>query len=334
MDLLEGSLRHGEARASAPSCTVWQHRSTLGVPANDRLGFWRQFPGGDHIVQPLGSTGDFFGEFRTALTPAGIGYAELAVDPCVSRFGTNETDMLQLGLVTAGVMRIQHGRDERFVLYSGGEPVLFDGGRPLTTISTRIKLSYLRLSRAAVVAALGEDAVPRGMAIRCLPPGVLTSQLTACLRGLQHERTGDAMTVASAVRTARALALVNLANVRGAGHHWPGTLDAALYCAACHQLALRVAQPCVTAAAVAAVLGCSRAQLYRVFAARDDTIAGHLQQLRMQRATALLGARPQLVIGTIALRCGYAEPAAFAKAFRRRFGMTPTDWRARMTATV
>jgi AraC family transcriptional regulator len=51
-----------------------------------------------------------------------------------------------------------------------------------------------------------------------------------------------------------------------------------------------------------------------------------LIDLRMHHAQELLG-RPALSIAEVALACGYAQPAHFAKLFRRSFGVTPTDWR-------
>jgi methylphosphotriester-DNA--protein-cysteine methyltransferase len=33
-------------------------------------------------------------------------------------------------------------------------------------------------------------------------------------------------------------------------------------------------------------------------------------------------------LGTLAFECGYSDLSAFGKAFRRRFGMSPSEWRA------
>lgn len=328
MDASVVPAAEGSAVMGAPAPGIWQHHSTREVPACDRFDFWRQFPAGDHMQRPFGARGDFFGEFRCTTTPEGIGYAELEVDPCASRFGQTDTDLIQLGVVVGGRMYIRHGRDERLTLNAGSGLVLFDCARPLTTFTPRIKLAYLGLSRAAVAAAIGGDAVPQGMAVRSLPSGVLGAELAACMRGLEHDAAHSVTSVVDSIRTARALALVLLANTRGEGHRWPGELDAALYRAACYQLSLHIADPQVMVDAVAAVLGCSRAQLYRVFAARGESVAGYLYELRMRQATTLLRTRPRVAVGAIALCCGYSEPAAFNKAFRRRFHMTPGDRRA------
>lgn len=321
--------------ARAPVASVWHHRSTREVAKRDRFDFCRALSMGSHIERPLRAHGDFFGEFEYTATPEGVGFAKIDIDPCISRFGPGGDDSrVDVGTVNAGTMRIRHGRDETLVLNAGSGPVLFDAARPMTTQTSRIEVAYLSLSRAAVVAAIGGDTVPRGMALRPLPPGMPTSQLVACLHGLQREIGRNTPAVNIALHTANALALVVLANLRGAAHHWPGELDIALYRAACHQLSLYAADPLVTVSAVAAALGCSRAHLYRLFAKRGESVSGVLYALRMQQATTLLRTHPQVAISAIALRCGYNELAAFNKAFRRRFGTTPGDWRAELVETA
>jgi AraC-like DNA-binding protein len=37
--------------------------------------------------------------------------------------------------------------------------------------------------------------------------------------------------------------------------------------------------------------------------------------------------RQRLSITEVAMRLGYSDPAHFTRAFRRRFGMTPGQWR-------
>lgn len=319
------TVRETATRDAATPC-VWQGRSTREVPEAERFEFWRQFQVAAHMERPAGARGDFFGEVKYTATSDGIVFGKLEVDPCVSRFGPGGDDtVVDIGIINAGTMRIRYARDQTTVLHAGAGPVLFDPARPMTTSTTRSDLAYLRLPRATVVAALGGAAIPRGIAVRPFAPDALAMQLADCLRGLRGE---NAATVTDALHTAAALALVALANTRGVGHHWPGELDDALYRAARHQLALRVGDAQSTVEAVAAVLGRSRAQLYRLFAARGESVAGCLRELRMRHAADLLEASPRNAIGAIAARCGYSEPFAFDKAFRRRFEMTPSDWRA------
>jgi AraC-like DNA-binding protein len=39
-----------------------------------------------------------------------------------------------------------------------------------------------------------------------------------------------------------------------------------------------------------------------------------------------MAAHPSLAIGDIAIRCGYEEKASFSRAFKRYFGVSPTEF--------
>ena len=81
---------------------------------------------------------------------------------------------------------------------------------------------------------------------------------------------------------------------------------------------------------IAKNVGCSRAHLYRVFAAHGITVADYVREVRLQRARALLAAGHDKSerIGDIAFRCGFDDPLHFARLFRCRFGVTPREVRA------
>jgi AraC-like DNA-binding protein len=81
---------------------------------------------------------------------------------------------------------------------------------------------------------------------------------------------------------------------------------------------------------IARQLHCSRAHLYRVFAARGETVANHVRELRLQRAYDMLthSNAPKEQIGDIAYRCGFEDPVHFTRLFRERFGITPSTLRA------
>lgn len=94
-------------------------------------------------------------------------------------------------------------------------------------------------------------------------------------------------------------------------------------------------QQCLGSAAlspefVAHRIGCSRAHLYRVFAARGETVAGLVRELRLQRAHAILagGMSDGVRIGDVAYRCGFEDPVHFTRLFRARFGLTPRALKA------
>jgi AraC family transcriptional regulator of adaptative response / methylphosphotriester-DNA alkyltransferase methyltransferase len=74
----------------------------------------------------------------------------------------------------------------------------------------------------------------------------------------------------------------------------------------------------------------SRRQLQRAYSEiGETTFREHLTRVRMDRAADLLGSS-QLTVRDVAHRVGYRQPAQFAKAFRRRHGVAPSAYRARL----
>jgi AraC family transcriptional regulator of adaptative response / methylphosphotriester-DNA alkyltransferase methyltransferase len=73
----------------------------------------------------------------------------------------------------------------------------------------------------------------------------------------------------------------------------------------------------------------SRRQLQRAYAEiGSTTFREHLTAVRMERAAEMLRVRG-LTVREVAHRCGYRQPAQFAKAFRRHHGSSPSTFRAR-----
>jgi len=91
----------------------------------------------------------------------------------------------------------------------------------------------------------------------------------------------------------------------------------------------RFADPDLDADAVARELRISRRHLFAQFAGGGDSFATTLRDLRLDHAADLLaGAGDSLAVRRVAHESGFAGPAQLARAFRERFGMTPTQFRA------
>lgn len=68
----------------------------------------------------------------------------------------------------------------------------------------------------------------------------------------------------------------------------------------------------------------------RLKAITGETPQGYITNIRMQKARQLLDhVEPQVTILDIALACGYEDQGAFTRAFKRFYGVTPTDYLAR-----
>jgi AraC family transcriptional regulator, regulatory protein of adaptative response / methylphosphotriester-DNA alkyltransferase methyltransferase len=79
---------------------------------------------------------------------------------------------------------------------------------------------------------------------------------------------------------------------------------------------------------VARRIATSRRQLQRCFAEHGEaSFRACLTRVRMDRAAELLLATPRPV-REVAAAVGYRQPAQFAKAFRRRHGLPPAEFRA------
>ncbi|MBN1835704.1 MAG: AraC family transcriptional regulator [Spirochaetales bacterium] len=81
-------------------------------------------------------------------------------------------------------------------------------------------------------------------------------------------------------------------------------------------------------AELAAVANFSKFHFHRLFAAlTGETLFQFIARVRLERAAAGLLAHPKQSITEIALDCGFSSSAAFARAFRGGFGVTPSQWR-------
>lgn len=80
--------------------------------------------------------------------------------------------------------------------------------------------------------------------------------------------------------------------------------------------------------ALARLAGLSERQLFRQFREiHGKTPRRYLTEVRMQRAADLLRTT-RLGVEQVAQAVGYQNPAAFDRAFKRAFGVTPSEWRA------
>ena len=79
---------------------------------------------------------------------------------------------------------------------------------------------------------------------------------------------------------------------------------------------------------IAAAANFSPYHFHRIFtAATGETVFGFLRRLRLEWAANRLLANPRDDVTAVALDCGFSSSQNFAKAFRARFGTTPTAFR-------
>lgn len=116
-----------------------------------------------------------------------------------------------------------------------------------------------------------------------------------------------------------------------AGEHRASALSASYLLSAKQYIQDHLDDPMLSCERVAAAAGISSRHLTRLFAHEGGAPGRYLQEKRLERARTLL-ASPQgrrLDIAEIAYRHGFSSQAHFARAFKARYGMTPSETRAR-----
>jgi len=62
-----------------------------------------------------------------------------------------------------------------------------------------------------------------------------------------------------------------------------------------------------------------------------ECLSAYIQRKRMAEASALLLANWKMPISTIAANCGYPNVSSFRRAFKRVYGMSPSDYSTKKT---
>lgn len=78
---------------------------------------------------------------------------------------------------------------------------------------------------------------------------------------------------------------------------------------------------------IASALRCSKRYLHMAFAASDRSITDHIWTTRLDGCRSDLARRSDRTISEIAFAWGFSSSAHFSRAFRKRFGVTPSEFR-------
>lgn len=90
----------------------------------------------------------------------------------------------------------------------------------------------------------------------------------------------------------------------------------------------------LTLATVARALSSSPRSLQRAYTRADSSFSEDLVAVRMAAARQLLVEQPHIPIADVARLVGYNKATHFARAFRRRHGLTPALFRQREMSTA
>lgn len=89
----------------------------------------------------------------------------------------------------------------------------------------------------------------------------------------------------------------------------------------------RIRDPELSIDKIASALRCSKRYLHMAFEASDHSIADHIWSTRLDGFRGDLARRSDQTISEIAFAWGFSSSAHFSRAFRKRFGVTPSAFR-------
>lgn len=181
-------------------------------------------------------------------------------------------------------------------------------------------------------------AMPRGVAeregldVRALHGAVLPPANANLLRGhlLGIHAALPTLSAATAPRLERSVLDLLCVSVEGAGlidAAGTASRDTAALLAAQRLIATRLHSSDLGVDWLCARLRVSRSTLYRLFAEHGG-VGGYIRDRRLDRvAEALASASATVRISDLADRWGFSDPSHLSRAFRERFGATPSDYR-------
>ena len=230
--------------------------------------------------------------------------------------------------------RSLNAQDGREALLETGDFTLCDASRPYrVSFDEPNHMLCLKAPAQVLVSRLGdvESLLCVPMSARSAGASMLSSFLRSVWRELQDGEVADqawAETVSSVILDLMALAYRPLR---------PGASDAsrrAVRRREAHALIeQRLCDPELDVGQIAAALGISARYLQLLFAEDGATPSGFIQDRRLQLAAERLrGGVDRGGVTHAALSVGFNDVTHFGRAFRRRFGVSPSDYAAGLRA--
>lgn len=237
-------------------------------------------------------------------------------------------DAINVCLILAGC---RHHEPQKGASYTGhrGDVFIYGSTQPPRISWSDHRVVYLRLTRETVEAALGGHIPAASALVRALTRSNLWPFLRAQMALLARQ-------LPNLSRAERAILLdhtidMAVATLQTVGPHGPQRQEGArhgLFKAAQRFIQLHLANPDLNIKAITRAVGCSRSTLYRAFAENHLTVAGYIREQRLQRLHQLLQtADKNIPVAILAERCGMWGLTNVSKAFRKRFGMSPSEAR-------
>jgi AraC-like DNA-binding protein len=304
--------------------------STDDFPERERIEAYREIYGRTiikHEIKPIGDQPFHFDALLCAVPGLGLAWSNFS--PCWRSNGGlhNESDHLILGIGHHGRCVVQQRNREAVIL--GAEAVLTNSADPaVVAITAPSQSTSIRIPRSAIRSKVGDVDARVSQRISQRAGFQLLSGYLDAVRNseaLADPRMCDL--VVAHVHDLVAMILGASGEARRLAEDGGGR--AARLAAIFHAIDRRSGDPGLSATAVAALLGVTSRYVHLLLEETGRSFTHHLLERRLENAVALLRdpRRYRHRIGEIALEAGFTDFSYFSRAFRRRYGMTPSDMR-------
>jgi AraC-like DNA-binding protein len=307
--------------------------STFDLPAPQRFAAWRGSIGVFLDVRLSQNAGDrdFEGMAESYLID------DIVLSRCAAsaqkfdrpaiRVAADSIDHYMIQLLLRGAIEVDVAQAARARRCPAGHLIGFDLGRVMDTFNSDFDLLSLIIPRRRLAHLLTDpDAVDGAMVDPASGTGLLVADYIRTLyRSAPLLSPAEASTAASSLIDLLALAFNGVGFRSGDA---PDAMAPAELLRVQNFIRANLAAPALAPDMVAAALGISRARLYRLFAPIGG-IAEYIREQRLRRCLADLvaGHLAHRQIAEVAYSWGFADPAHFARAFKQRFGRTPSEVR-------
>lgn len=322
---------HGMTRSHTGMAGTVHEISTNGVPVRERLDFWHhahlgrmalshdadraQRPFEGRLVRILGNdthlmdhASDSIRAVRSQRQCGSDGIDYVSVNLMLSSSGSHMDQGVQQHMNT-------------------GSFYFVDSARPLVLQHARHRSVSLFLPRRKVIDAVGGMALmPAHLQARSGLSAMLQMQMQMAVSHAAFMTPAERV---AAIGACTDMALAALQSARRA-HVDVEQFAGGIYEAAQRYVERECGDPQLTPATVALAMNCSRASLYRLFAAHGQSVAALIWGRRLERARGMVTstAHAGLPLAAIAFHCGFLDQSAFNRMFKRRWGITPGEARA------
>ena len=305
--------------------------TTDDVDRADRFAAWREGASVALDVEPHDRAGEqsfsakMFSALLDDLVIIRCKIGAQKISRSADRIARDNIDHFELILFRSGCAEMDLGGTQ--VTVNPGQWLIVDYREPLAGNLTDYETLNIFIPRRRLEPLLTVQDGLHGMLLASDEgPGKLLSDYLSSLFAIAPELKRVQAPAASE-------ALVQLATLALNGARWdvgdpPSTVNNALFLRAQLLIKENLQDPELSPTMIAESMGLSRARLYRIFTPCGG-IADYIREMRLRRSfTDLLSPRfMHLQLSEIAYRWGFKNPNHFAKLFRTRFGVTPSDLR-------